>query len=169
MSDLSVCRYRPSDGERVRELHVAAMREFDAFNENEGLDDDLMDVQEAYLDGGEFLVGTVDGDIVAMGAFRPAQGYITEFVDGLGDAAAEVKRMRVDPARQRQGYGQRVYDELERRARDRGFDEFVLDTSAEQSAAQRFYEANGFHLDTRQTVQPGDEQFELLCYRKELD
>jgi len=169
MSDLSVRRYRPADAERVRELHVTAMRTFDAFSENEGLDDDLTDVPNAYLEGGEFLVGTVDGDVAAMGAFRPARGYVTEFVDGLGDDAAEVKRMRVDPARQRGGYGQRLYDELERRARDRGFDEFVLDTSAEQSAAQRFYEVNGFHLDTRQTVELDGESFELLCYRKELD
>lgn len=167
---MTLRRYRPEDAERVRDLHVAAMREYDAFSPGGELDADLRDVEAAYLDaGGEFLVGTRRGDVVAMGAFRPAEGYIAEFVEDLGDRAAEVKRMRVAPAHQRDGYGQRVLDELEARARDRGFTEFVLDTSAGQTAARRFYEANGFSVAARRTVRPGDEPFELLCYRKPLD
>lgn len=170
MTALDIRRYREADAERVRDLHVAAMREYDAFAESADLDADLRDVTASYLDaGGEFLVGTDHKTIVAMGAFRPAEGYLPKFVDGLGDAPATVKRMRVAPDRQREGCGQRIYDELESRARDRGFTEFVLDTTAEQSAARGFYEGNGFGLVARQTVQPGDEPFDLCCYRKALD
>jgi len=172
---LSVRRFEQRDADRVRELHVAAMREFDAFSPDDSLDADLRDVETAYLDGagggggGEFFVGERDGRVVAMGAFRPAEGYITAFVDGLGDQPAEVKRMRVDPDHQRSGFGQRIYDELEARARDRGFTEFVLDTTPEQTAARRFYEANGFEEGARETVEPAGTAFELVCYRKRLE
>lgn len=167
---LSVRRFEQGDTDCVRELHVAAMREFDAFSPDDSLDADLRDVEAAYLDGaGEFLVGERDGRVVAMGAFRPAEGYITAFVPDLAESAVEVKRMRVAPGCQRQGFGQRVYDELEARARSRGVREFVLDTTAEQTAAQRFYEANGFEETARETVQPADTAFELICYRKRLE
>ena len=36
---------------------------------------------------GEFLVGETDGEAVAMGALRPAGGYVTELLDGLKNAA----------------------------------------------------------------------------------
>jgi ribosomal protein S18 acetylase RimI-like enzyme len=87
-------------------------------------------VEETYIDsGGDFLVGLLDDEIVAMGAFRPPTGYLTDYFDDLPKTTAEVKRMRVDPGQQRRGYGQQIYDELERRAEKRGFTDLVLDTS----------------------------------------
>ena len=60
---------------------------------------DLDDIEAAYLEsGGEFLVGEADDEVVAMGAFRPAGGYVTELLDGL-KKRGEVIRMRVMPAR----------------------------------------------------------------------
>jgi ribosomal protein S18 acetylase RimI-like enzyme len=170
MPDPTIRRYRAADAEQVRKLHVAAMREYDAFDQSAALNEDLEDVDGHYLDaGGEFLVATNDGSIVAMGAFRPTDGYLREFVPEVSEDAAAVKRMRVAPAHQRQGHGQAIYDELESRARDAGFSEFVLDTTPEQTAARRFYETNGFEEAARQEVKPGDTAFELLCYRKRLD
>ncbi|MFT4883059.1 MAG: hypothetical protein ACI8U4_000557 [Natronomonas sp.] len=99
VTSLSLRRYRPADRERVLELHEAAMRDVGAYVEGVS-DPDLEDIITSYLDsGGEFLVGEVDDEIVAMGAFRPAEGYITEFLDGLSNPA-ELKRMRVAPDHQ---------------------------------------------------------------------
>lgn len=166
--ELRVRRYRPEDADRVRELHEAAMREVGAYVE--GVPEaDLADVEASYLDaGGEFLVGETEGRIVAMGAFRPVEGYLTELVRDLDDRAAEVTRMRVDPAHQRRGYGTRIYDALERRARDGGVTEFVLDTTPPQLGARRLYEAQGFEAVRRTEVEAFDEPFELLVYRKPL-
>lgn len=115
---LPIRQYRPTDTDRVHEFHEAALRAAGGFVEGAS-EPDLDAIEETYLTDGDFLVGELDDRIVAMGAFRPAQGYITEFLD-CSETTAELKRMRVDPDHQRQGYGQTVYDELECRARGRG-------------------------------------------------
>jgi ribosomal protein S18 acetylase RimI-like enzyme len=168
VTTLSLRRYRPADHERVLELHETAMRDVGAYVEGVP-EPDLEDIEGAYLDsGGEFLVGVIGGDIVAMGAFRPAEGYATEFLD-LPGKTAEVKRMRVDPAYQRRGYGQRVYDDLESRMRERGYTFVVLDTMPSQTAARRFYEANGFGVHRHETQRVDGRTFTLLFYRKPLE
>ena len=77
--------------------------------------------------------------------------------------------MRVAPARQGRGYGRRVYGELERRAREHGFDELVLDTTPAQTAAQALYESVGFELARRERLEHDGESVTLLLYRKPLD
>jgi GNAT superfamily N-acetyltransferase len=97
-------------------------------------DEDLYQIDAAYLkSGGEFLVGTLDGRIVAMGAIRKTSAD-----------QAEVKRMRVHPDFQRRGFGQAILDALEAKARDLGYKMIHLDTSTIQTAAQRFYAKNGY-------------------------
>lgn len=167
MNELSVRRYQPEDESAVRRLHAAAMRDAGAFVEDAD-DPDLDDVEETYLDDGEFLVGTLDGAVVAMGALRPLDGGIEALFDDIPDAAAELKRMRVAPDHQRRGFGQRIYDELEIRAREAGFRELVLDTTPTQTAAQRFYEANGFVHERDADVPFAGEALTLRLYRKRL-
>lgn len=165
--DLTVRRYRSADDARVREVHEAALRDAGAYVEGVP-EPDLEDVVGAYLEvGGEFLVGEVDGCVVASGAFGPADGPVTEHLD-VSDGAAELKRMRVDQANHRRGYGRRIYDELERRAREHGFWTLVLDTMPELTAARRLYESEGFEVVHRERSEQAGEEFELLYYRKRL-
>jgi ribosomal protein S18 acetylase RimI-like enzyme len=162
---MNIRRYLPEDSDRVYELHEEALRAVGGFIE-EIPEPDLEDVEQSYIDqGGEFLVGEIGGRIVAMGAFRPAEGYIADFLD-TSDNTAEIKRMRVDPAHQRQGYGQSIHDELERRARECGFIELVLDTTPQQIESQHFFEKNSFDAVRRERLQPREEVFELIFYRK---
>jgi ribosomal protein S18 acetylase RimI-like enzyme len=172
MAALTLRRYREDDAERVRELHETAMRELEAFVDDLP-DVDLNDVHGSYVEpGGEFLVGEldeVDGEIVAMGAFRPVEGYLTELLSDLPESTAEVKRMRVDPAWQGQGFGGGMLTALEERARERGFTHLVLDTTAAMEAAQGLYESHGFELVRRVDVAFGGDALEMLCYRKSLE
>lgn len=163
---LVLCQYRPADNDRVRELHATALRAAGGFVEGVP-EPDLDAIEETYLTNGDFLVGEIEDRIVAMGTFRPAQGYVTEFLD-CSETTAELKRMRVDPDHQRQGYGQTVYEELEHRARERGLTELVLDTTPPQVGAQRFFETNGFDQVQSEHLQWEGEPFELLFYRKSL-
>jgi ribosomal protein S18 acetylase RimI-like enzyme len=127
-TDLTVRRYRPTDGPSVRTLHERVMRAAGAFVGGVA-EPDLDDVTAAYLDaGGEFLLGERDGTVVAMCGYRPAEGYLAELISDTDDATAEVKRMRVAPEYRRHRYAQRLCDELEHRARPSGFDTSVLDT-----------------------------------------
>lgn len=154
MSDLRIRRYEPRDGEAVRELHRAALRETGADAGPGPWDDDLLDVEGAYiLSGGEFLVGESGGRIVAIGALRRTSAE-----------RAEVKRMRVAPSLQGRGFGSMMLTALERRARELGCRELHLDTTSAQEAAMRLYEQRGYR-EVRRGEWRG---LEMIYYEKRL-
>lgn len=102
---------------------------------------DFDDIEGIYLHNqGDFLVGTIDNKIVAMGGLRK-----------FDEQTVEVRRMRVDPDLQRKGYGQIILDALEKRANDLGYSILMLNTSAKQIPAQKFYEKNGYKEIKRET------------------
>ncbi len=146
--------YRSADHDVVWELHVLAIREAGAYLGEGPWDDDLHHIEEVYLQGGTFLVGEVDGQIVAMGAFRK-----------ISAERAEIKRMRVHPANQRRGYGQIILQELEVRAVAMGYSVLFLDTVIELIAAQNLYRKNGFR-ETGETRPHG--QFTDIFFEKHL-
>ncbi|MFB1066590.1 N-acetyltransferase family protein [Natrinema sp. H-ect4] len=169
-NDPTIRRYRPEDGDQVRELHETTMRDTGAYVDTVS-DTDLERVFETYVDGdGEFLVGALDGSVVAMGGFRPVKetDYIAEVGPDLMDGAIELTRMRVAPDYQRRGYGRRIYAELEKRARSQDATQIVLDTMAKQTAARRLYEAQGFEEVHRERIEAFDDPVERLVYRKSL-
>ena len=153
----TVRRYRPSDDDaRLRDLHERALREVDAYVEAPEWDADLDAIEETYLDaGGTFLVGELDDEIVAMGALKPREEPGT----------TELTRMRVAPEHQQQGYGTRLLEELERRARKLGYGRLVLDTTERQVGAQRLYERFGYER-VNETEWRG---YTVLFYEKRLD
>lgn len=130
---MDIRRYRTEDNQAIRDLHVRALTAIGAFVESGSWDADFDDVEGVYLRGGEFLVGTIEGRIVAMGALRPA-----------GPERGEIKRMRTDPALQGRGYGQTILSLLEDKAQQLGFTALQLDTGEIQKAAQHLYEKNGY-------------------------
>ena len=103
---MEVRRYRASDHDEVWALHTLALERTGAYAGHGPWDDDLHHIKEVYLSGGgEFLVGVYGKKIIAMGA-----------LERLSDHHAEIKRMRVHPDCQRQGFGQAVLEALEGRA-----------------------------------------------------
>ena len=173
MTDLTLREYRPGDGERVRELHEVALREAGGYVESDGdreFEADLGDVEGSYLapDGATFLVGTVGGRIVAMGALRPVAGHLADLLGPFEGSVGEVKRLRVDSAHQRRGYGRQTLEALEARAREDGHRALVLDTTPAQEAAVGLFEAAGYERVHEERVTALGEPFTLLCYRKEL-
>lgn len=136
MTTLTLRRYRPEDAPRVWELHTTALAAIRALAPPGPHDADLQAIEAVYLDaGGEFLIGELDGEPVAMGAIRP-----------LGDGRGELKRMRVNPAHQGRGFGQAMLGALERRAGELGLSALVLDTAVRQTAAIALYRKNGYAL-----------------------
>lgn len=164
---LSVRRFEPADRDAVDATIEAALRHADAYFEDvPELEDG--DILAEYVDaGGEFLVGLLDGEIVATAAFRPPKGVVTEFTDPVG--AAELKRMHVHPDFHRQGIGQAMYDELEARARERGDGRFVLSTTGRQEPAHAFYAANGFERVGSTTADVGTTTLEILVFENSFD
>jgi len=155
MEGLKVRPYQPSDAKEVWTLHNLALQAAGAHAGEGPWDDDLKNIEAAYLKAqGAFLVALIDGKIVGMGAFRP-----------IDSCTVEIKRMRVHPAYQRQGIGTAILQQVEARARRRGYRKFTLDTTVQQNAAQKFYEKCGYHRRGR-----GERGgFECILYDKEID
>lgn len=146
---MAVRPYEPGDAAAVRSLHERALRAAGTDPDDVPGVDDLGRIPEAF---DAFRVCERDGAVVAMGGL---------VVDGR---VAELKRMRVDPDHQREGHGSAVLDALERAARERGVRRLTLTTARRQTAATRFYPANGYE-------QVGTErygEYELLRFEKPL-
>lgn len=168
MSAFQIRRFEAGDGPAVRRLHEVAMRDADDFVEGVP-EPDLEDVPGHYLESdGEFLVGTVLGDVVAMVAFHPVEEWLLADRFDVDRPTAEVTRMRVDPEHQRRGYGRAIYEELERRAREEGYEQLVLDVSVDNDEARAFYETSGFASVGTVELEALGQTFPLAVYRKPL-
>ena len=151
---LKTRRYQSADQDTVWGLHRVALENAGTYVTHGPWDEDLHHIEAAYLeDGGEFLVGLLNEQIVAMGALRRTSAD-----------QAEVKRMRVHPDFQRRGFGQAILDALETKARDLGYKTLHLDTSVKQPAAQQFHAKNGY----AETGREKRGRFTLIFYKKRL-
>lgn len=131
-SVLEVRRFQDADAGAVWELHRSARD--DGQRSNGPWDEDLRSIRAFYIDdGGEFLVGELEGRLVAMGALRHVTGQV-----------AELKRIGVHPAFQRRGFGRLLVERLEERARELGYRKLRLDTAVKQNAAQGLFLAEGY-------------------------
>ncbi|HEY7127345.1 MAG TPA: GNAT family N-acetyltransferase [Ktedonobacterales bacterium] len=161
-------RYTPADQEAVEALHVLAMQQTGAYLGRGPWDDDVYAIEAVYLQQqGEFLIGECDGLFVAMGALKRTT-----------PERAEIKRMRVQAEYQGRGYGQRILEALEARARTLGYRVLHLDTSILQLPAQKLYEKHGFREVGRdrykqahpfgETGQGTFQLLEVILYEKQL-
>jgi ribosomal protein S18 acetylase RimI-like enzyme len=147
-------RYREVDHDAVWDLHNLALNEAGAHAGNGPWDDDLHEIPDVYLNaGGEFLVGLVAGEIVAMGALRRSDAH-----------RAQITRMRVHPRSQRKGFGHRILERLESRAQDLSYETLHLDTTVEQTAAQAFYRSHGYTETGRTRLGP----FKVILFEKRI-
>ncbi len=152
---LELRSFQSDDLAAVWQLHDAALEAAGVHGGSGPWEDDLRDIGATYLEsGGEFLVGLVGVELIAMGGLLRRS-----------PAAAEIKRMRVHPDFQRRGFGRLVLEELEARARVLGCREICLDTTEEQTAARRLYESAGY----RETGRRRQGRFVFIDYRKPLD
>lgn len=103
-------------------------------------DESPVDPAEFDPPSGRFLLGTVDGDPVAMGGWR----LRPDLDEVLGARGAEVKRMFVSPDARRRGHALRLLAALEASAADGGADLVVLETGTEQPDAIALYERAGY-------------------------
>ncbi len=134
MGEIKLRRYRESDRASVMELHLLGLKQMGAHPGPGPWDDDIRNIPEHYYgNDGEFLVAEYEGRPAAMGAFRKT-----------GPHEAEIKRMRTHPEYQRQGFGQKIYEALEQKARELGYTRLHLETGENNIRAQLFYIRNGF-------------------------
>lgn len=151
---LRIRRYQPQDNEAVKALHYAGLAQLGA-EADPYHDDDLNDIEGIYLNNkGDFLVGLLDNEIVAIGAIRKVSA-----------TRGEIKRIRVHHAYQNQGYAQTILSKLIELAGELGYEELCLDTMPDNLAAIRVFEK----FDFRETHRAKVGGYDLIFYEKRLN
>lgn len=145
--DLTIRRYRhPAEFDTILELHRTGLAQV-GLRPGDGVyyESDLFRVEEIYLaDGGEFLVGEQQDQVVAMGGLR-------RLADGSREIG-EMARLRVRPSLQRRGYGYALVLALQERAGELGYTGLCADTTAYQTAALELYRSLRWRQTGRETV-----------------
>jgi mannose-6-phosphate isomerase-like protein (cupin superfamily)/GNAT superfamily N-acetyltransferase len=134
ITSMRLIRYRPEHRELMLALHRRAIEGFSLGMSQQDDEADLMAVEEVYLrTGGEFLIGFVNEQLVAMGGFKK-----------LSDTSAELRRMRIEQELQGRGLGTQLLRELERMAFQAGIRTLCLDTARRRPLTLEFYRKHGY-------------------------
>lgn len=154
--DFHIRRFHPADAEELWTIHEAALRASSLEFIEDAAGEDFTQIPDRYLEpGGEFLVGSLNDRLIAMGGLQPVDAD-----------SVELRRMRVHPGFQRQGFGKQLLSELETRAQQLGFAEIVLYTNAKLKAARQMYTEFDYEATERETHSDIGETF--VHYRKAL-
>ncbi len=139
MESIRFVRYRTDHFEPMRELHRDAKDALTEIGLTVGISDhdeevDLREIEQVYInDGGEFLIGLLDGVVIAMGGFQR-----------LSEDSAELRRMRIRGDLQDQGYGSQLLQELERAAFRFGIRTLSFETAKARPLTLEFYRKHGY-------------------------
>lgn len=159
MDSMKLVRYRPEHLEPMLALHRSARQALEVLGREVGIAEeeesaDLRNIEQVYLQtGGEFLIGLLGGEVMAMGGFQR-----------LSADAAELRRMRIRTDLQDKGYGGRLLEELERLALASGIKEFVFETARARTLTLEFYKKHGY----RETGGGRYGNIETVHFAKEL-
>ncbi|MDP9225278.1 MAG: GNAT family N-acetyltransferase [Actinomycetota bacterium] len=153
--DLTIRRYDRSDQAAVLQLHRDGLEQMGADAGPGPWDADLDDIEHSYLSaGGDFVVGLIGAEVVAMGALLR-----------VATTTADLKRLRVKRELQGKGIGEQVARFLIERAKELGFARLTADTTTRQGPAQQLLEK----LDFVETRRQQFSRFELIYYERTLD
>ena len=121
----------PYDDPRLQILVAEVQAEYVA--RSGGPDGTPIDAEAFVPPAGSFLLGLIDGEPVACGAYRRHE-----------DEVAEIKRMYVRADWRRRGIARELLTELEIRAAEAGYLRAVLETGTEQPEALALYPSAGW-------------------------
>ena len=134
MKSMKLIRYQPEYQEAIIELHHSAIGGLVTGINQHDEEADLRDIEKIYFNGGgEFIVGLLEGAVIAMGGLQR-----------LSDTSAELRRMRIRPDLQGQGYGSQLLRELERLALQSGVHTLSFETARARPLTLEFYHNHGY-------------------------
>ncbi len=125
--------FAASDQDAVRRLILTGLGEHFGFVD-ERLNPDLDDVWASYVRPGHlFVVAELGDEIVGTGAMVPE-----------GPGVARLVRMSVSSRHRRRGIGRDLVAHLVERARERGYEQLLIETNDDWHDAIGLYQACGF-------------------------
>ncbi|WP_082341657.1 GNAT family N-acetyltransferase [Paenibacillus solani] len=146
-------QFKSADKEIIKKLNIDGLNQFGASIGDPALDKDLDKIEELYIANGDFLVGTVDENLICMGAYRK-----------VDEITAEIKRIRIKMEFQGRGYGSQILAALEKSAEYKGYTRLILDTTSRQIPAQKLFLKNNYIEFSRRKY----DEMELIYYCKIL-
>ena len=134
MKPIRLIRYKPDYQDTLLQLHHEAIADMVMGISQNDEETDLRNIDKYYIqNGGEFLVGLINEEVVAMGGFQR-----------LSNTTAELRRMRVREDLQGKGYGGQLLSELERIAVESGINFFSFETAKQRPLTLEFYRKYGY-------------------------
>ncbi len=122
------------DQDAIFKLIKHVLDGYDLKTNPEVTDLDIFDIQRNYFDnGGWFAVMVVEGEVIGCYGLFKVNKHI-----------CELRKMYLLPRYQGQGLGKMLMEEAERKARDLGFEEMVLETNTRLDKALGLYKKFGF-------------------------
>jgi ribosomal protein S18 acetylase RimI-like enzyme len=136
---LKIRRYKPEDNAAAKALNDAGLKQMNPeidWTDVRVANKDYDDIENIYMKNrGDFLVGTLNGEVVVTGAVKK-----------LDETCAEIKRIRVKPEYQRRGYGETMLKELIRVAGKLGYKRIRIDTMVTNHRARALFKKTGFRV-----------------------
>jgi ribosomal protein S18 acetylase RimI-like enzyme len=146
------------DNAAAKELNYAGLEQMRPDINWKGIevaDGDYDEIENIYLNNrGDFLVGTVQDEVVVTGAVKK-----------LDETCGEIKRIRVKPECQRKGYGELMTKALIKRAAELGYGKIRIDTMTTNTRAQALFNKIGFKKSHQGKI--GD--YDVIFYFMELN
>ena len=131
---MQVRTFEPKDGNSVRDLIVSILTKEYPFDKSVYEDSDIADISQAY--GGKrdaFFVIESEGNILGVVGIK----------EDSQDTAL-IRRLFVDPACRRKGYGELLLDKAVRHTRDKNFQHIVFRTTGRMVQAINLLKKRGF-------------------------
>ena len=130
---LKILPFHLADQPAVKALILEGLVEHWGFLD-ESKNPDLENIAKSYANG-IFLIAWQDDEIIGTGAFVPRT-----------ENRVEIVRMSVKKELRRQGIGREILKELCQRAKQAGYTEAILETTATWQEVIEFYLKNGFGI-----------------------
>lgn len=158
MTGLTIRDYVASDLDAVLRLNREAWPDPAAPEARGAIDaPDLLQIESVYQADGAFLVCVVEGEIAGMIGLQR-----------LDVSTLELRRTRVELSQQGRGIGRALVNAVDERARAMGATQIVLETTVQQTAARRLYEAAGYEFTHASVLENAHGRFDVTHYAKRL-
>lgn len=133
MPEIDILPFQPEDQAAVKQLVLAGLAEH--WGEIDPTKNpDLNDIPASYSKG-TFLVARIQGRIVGCGALIPR-----------AEKTGEIVRMSVAADMRRRGIARCILSQLIELARNKGFNQIILETTSTWTGVIEFYLRCGFHI-----------------------
>jgi putative acetyltransferase len=128
--------WQPTDRQAAADVIATVLAEYGLGWEPDGADQDVLMVEEAYLQvGGVFWVVELAGEIVGTAAFYPIE---------RGQNSVEIRKMYLRSSVRGEGLGRWLLTQLEATIDDRGYQEIWIETASVLKEAVTLYERSGY-------------------------